>query len=94
MNIIEQFRPGDFIRHSKREANSEGLKFLYVYVGTAKHTETEEAFAIYKALYGDGILYARPLKMFNESAGNGKPRFEKATIEDLKAIQDAFLENA
>lgn len=90
MNEAERFNPGDIIRHFKREFEHDGVRFLYVYAGTARHTETGELLAVYKALYGDGTLYARPLKMFNEVLDNGKLRFEKATMEDLMAVQYGF----
>lgn len=53
----------------------------YELTGIAKHSETEEQYAVYRQLYGDGSLWIRPLKMFNEYIEhNGKliKRFEKS----------------
>ena len=38
----------------------------YEVVGTAKHSETEEEFVVYRQLYGTGDLWIRPKGMFAE----------------------------
>ena len=51
---------------------------LYEVVGVAKHSETKEEFVVYRALYADYTLWARPLKMFIEDVeidGKPVPRF-------------------
>ncbi len=60
------FEPGDIVQHFKREtiSNPQSNDYLYEIVGKAKHTETGEELMIYRALYGEKELYARPLKMF------------------------------
>ena len=39
----------------------------YEVFGMAKHTETEEEFVVYRALYGERGLWIRPTKMFLET---------------------------
>ncbi|WP_431025296.1 DUF1653 domain-containing protein [Halomonas sp. H5] len=56
---------------------------LYEVMGLARHSETEEPLAVYRALYGEYGLWVRPLAMFTESVvkdGKKQPRFalEKA----------------
>ena len=44
----------------------------------AKHSETQEDLVVYKALYGDGEVWVRPAKMWNETVereGKTFPRF-------------------
>ena len=38
----------------------------YLVVDIATHSETEEKMVVYKALYGEGKLWVRPLSMWNE----------------------------
>jgi hypothetical protein len=62
------FQPGDIVQHFKREtlppAEKETAAYLYEIIGIAVHTETEAPLMIYRALYGDKRLFARPLAMF------------------------------
>lgn len=51
----------------------------YLVTGVAEHENTQEPLVIYKALYGDRVLYARPLEQFLEIVelnGKTQPRFE------------------
>ena len=51
---------------------------LYALTGIARHSETCEDMAVYRALYGEGGLWVRPLTMFLEmvETENGAvPRF-------------------
>ncbi len=52
----------------------------YEVLGIARHSETEEEFVVYRALYGDGGLWIRPLTMFTECVEKGGvtvPRFAR-----------------
>lgn len=37
---------------------------MYIVEDLARHSETNEIMVIYRALYGNGQLYVRPLEMF------------------------------
>ena len=56
---------------------------LYEVIGVAKDSETLEEMVVYRALYGEGGLWVRPLTMFCETVerdGKVTPRF--AYIEE------------
>ena len=55
----------------------------YLVVGTALNTETEEVMVIYKALYENGQVFARPISSFTEKVerNNQTYRFELQEIE-------------
>ena len=54
----------------------------YIVEDIALHTETNEKMVIYRALYGDGKLYARPYNMFVEKV-NDVYRFQ---LQEVKSI--------
>ena len=67
---MNQIKPGKY-RHFKGN--------LYQVEDVAQHSETLEYFVVYRALYGEGGLWIRPLKMFTEIVerdGKSFPRFE------------------
>lgn len=51
----------------------------YQILNIAKHSETLEDMVVYKALYGEGLVWVRPLSMFEEEIikdGKKIKRFE------------------
>jgi hypothetical protein len=52
----------------------------YRVIGIARHSETLEPLVVYRALYGEGGLWVRPVKMFMETVeagGERRPRFRR-----------------
>jgi len=70
-----EIRPGRY-RHFKGNE--------YQVLGTATHSESGEPMVVYRALYGEGGLWVRPLSMWNEWVerdGYADPRFQ--FVEDM-----------
>ncbi len=57
-------------------------KNRYQVLGVAVHSETLEELVIYKALYGEGLTWVRPLDMF----------FEEIEYEGKKQKRFTFVE--
>lgn len=57
----------------------------YEVLGSARHSETEEEFVVYRALYGERGLWVRPKAMFIEEVvvnGLRVPRFRFIESDD------------
>lgn len=66
---MDELKPGVY-RHFKGN--------YYFLIGVAAHSETREPLAVYRALYGERGLWARPLAMWTERIerdGYAGPRF-------------------
>lgn len=63
---------------------------IYLILDVAEHTETGERLVVYKALYGEGKVWVRPIDMFLDKVPEGKEnptgqiwRFEEYQPEDV-----------
>ena len=55
----------------------------YEVIGIARHSETEEAMVVYKALFGDGDLWTRPASMWNETVERNDKTYRRFYRSDL-----------
>ena len=65
-----EIKPGKY-RHFKGNE--------YEVLGTARHSETEEELVVYRALYGEGGLWVRPVSMWNEPIERDGQTFRRFT---------------
>lgn len=50
---------------------------MYEVIGVAKHSETLEEMVVYRALYGSGDLWVRPVSMWNETVERDGKTFKR-----------------
>ena len=67
---MDEIRPGRY-RHFKGNE--------YEVIGLARHSETQEEMVVYRALYGDFVLWVRPARMWNETVERDGKTFRRFT---------------
>ena len=61
-----------------RYRHFKGKEYEVLYI--AKHSETLEDMVVYKALYGEGGVWVRPLSMWNETVERDGKCFQRFTF--------------
>lgn len=51
----------------------------YEVLGVARHSETLEEMVVYKALYGEGGIWVRPLRMWDEMVEHNGEKVKRFT---------------
>lgn len=60
----------------------------YIVEDLAVHSETKERYVVYRALYGESILYIRPYEMFMSKVDKDKyPNVKQENRFELQAIE-------
>ncbi len=54
----------------------------YEVLALAKHSETLEDLVVYRALYGEGTVWVRPLSMWLETVMTNKGEVSRFTLEE------------
>ncbi len=74
--------PGRIYKHFKGDS--------YLVLGIVFHSETKEKLVHYKALYGNGLEYVRPLEMFTSKVDKNKyPNVEQEyrfQLQEVKSV--------
>ena len=80
--VASIIKRGQIYRHFKGD--------LYIIEDIATHSETGEILVIYRQLYGEGKLFARPVELFTSDVdkqkypnADQKRRFVKISIESV-----------
>lgn len=78
--MTNELRPGAIYKHYKSDS------MQYEIICRAVHSESDVQLVVYKALYGEGIIYARPLDMFQESVLFGGKSISRFTLIDSRLV--------
>ena len=64
----------------------------YAVLGVAKHSETVEEMALYRALYGTGELWVRPITMFEDHVDKPEHGYSGPRFTFVRALEAAEVE--
>ncbi len=60
----------------------------YEVVALAKHSETLEDLVVYRALYGEGTVFVRPLSMWHEIVTTSEGKTPRFKLEENKGEEN------